>query len=49
MKVVPSSDLLTFYQIARRLKGFYKGSIFFWIFLTLCVSYTTPDEKQDDV
>lgn len=49
MKVVPSSDLLTFYQIARSLKGFYKGSKFFWIFLTSCVSYTTPDEKQNNV
>lgn len=49
MKVVPRSVLVTFYQIARSLKGFCKGSKLIWIFLTLCVSYTTPDEKQNEV
>lgn len=49
MKVAPSSVLVTFYQIARSLKGFYKGSRFIWIFLTSCVSYTTPEEKQNEV
>lgn len=49
MKVVPSSVLVTFYQIARGLKGFCKGSKLIWVFLTSCVPYTTPDEKQNEV
>lgn len=51
MRVILCCVSVTFHRISTSLKGFYKGSRLTWIFLffTLCMPYTTPDEKQTEV
>lgn len=49
VRVMLSSVLVTFHRTSKSLRGLYKSSKLVWIFLVLCVPYTTPDEKQSEV